>query len=227
MLFNSKVSFLLSAFFLSSVLFNTSFPQQTSYLDSLDGKFALQFQITQNFSISNFQGSVFSGKYHFSKRDAIRFGLSLNLSSTDTEAEINYLDTTFVDNANQDENVFDITISSQYIRYLGVTESISFYGGIGPLFNIYKVTRERFVESLGIDGKYESETNVFSIGFDLIAGVEWWFNKFMSLSGEYGLRFAYRSLETTIKDEKRDSKSNTNSYYLTGNQVKFGIAVYF
>jgi hypothetical protein len=227
MLVRSKISFLLFSLFISSTFSGIGFSQNVSYLDSLDGKFALQFQITDNFSLTNFQGTVFSGKYHFNKRDAIRLGISLNLGKIDSETEYNFLDTTIVNNSKQEENRFDITINTQYIRYMNVTESIAFFGGIGPFINFFKLTRERAIKAGEIDDKLKTETNGFTTGLDMIIGVEWWFHKHMSLSAEYGIQFAYRSSENIIRDEEKEGKTEYTTYDLTGNQINFGISVYF
>ncbi|MGB5288021.1 MAG: hypothetical protein WBN42_05990, partial [Ignavibacteriaceae bacterium] len=72
MLINSNIRILLSFLFFFQLFMSTVFSQSSSNLDSLDGKFALQFQISDNFKLSNFQGTTFSGKYHFGKMDAIR-----------------------------------------------------------------------------------------------------------------------------------------------------------
>jgi hypothetical protein len=86
-----KLSFSLFIFtFLNN---STIFSQTASHLDSLDGKYALQFQISDNFKLTNFQGTTFSGKYHFGCRNAVRVGLSVNLSNTDSEANQTLLDT--------------------------------------------------------------------------------------------------------------------------------------
>lgn len=76
---------------------NISSPQNGSYLDSLDKRFALQFQITDNFSLTDFQGTIFSGKYHFAKREAVRIGLSVSLGDSETETELTRLDTAETD----------------------------------------------------------------------------------------------------------------------------------
>jgi hypothetical protein len=39
---------------------------------------SLQFQISNNFTLSSFQGSVISAKYHFSKQRAFRFGSAIS-----------------------------------------------------------------------------------------------------------------------------------------------------
>jgi len=227
MLFKSKISFLIVSAYLSLIFVGRSFSQQTTYLDSLDGKFALQFQIDRNFSLSNFQGTIFSGKYHFSQRDAIRLGISIQLADSDVETEVNRLDTTTVDNSKQDDRRFDLTINSQYIHYMSVSDNIAFFGGIGPFFRFFDQNTERLITENGIDIKRESERNGFSTGIDLILGVEWWFHKYMSLSAEYGLKFSYWSSDDKIKDDAIEVVSKTNSFNITGNHINFGITVYF
>jgi hypothetical protein len=227
MLIKSKISFLLFSLFISTIFSGKVFSQKVSHLDSLDGKFALQFQINENFRLSNFQGTVLSGKYHFSRRDAIRIGVSLYLRGSDAEYEINYFDTTAVDNSKLDDNKFEIIVNTQYIRYLNVSESIAFFGGVGPFFSYTDGTNERVISVGGIEKKSESQINGYGIGLDLIAGVEWWFHKQMSLSAEYGIQFAYRSSENIIRDEEKEGKTEYTTYDLTGNQINFGVSVYF
>ena len=227
MLVRSKISYLIFSLIIISAFSGIGFPQNISYLDSLDGKFGMQFQISNNFTLSDFQGTVISGKYQFSMRDAIRLGVSLNLGESDLESDVNYIDTALVSNAKQDESRFDIIINTQYIRYINVSESIAFLGGVGPFIKLSDITRERVTSLEGIEEKSESQTNGFSLGLDLIAGVEWWFNKSMSLSAEYGLNFEYRSMESNNKDDEKEIKTETTSTYLTGNRIRFGITVYF
>jgi hypothetical protein len=93
--------------FTSLIFISTGFSQSTSYLDSLDGKFSLQFQINENFSLSDFQGTVISGKYHFSKRDAVRLGLEIILRDSEYETIVNNLDTNIVDQSVEDTKIFD------------------------------------------------------------------------------------------------------------------------
>ena len=77
MLTRSYLSNLIMLLFVSQLFITTGFSQSTSYLDSLDGKFALQFQIESLFRLTSFQGSTLSGKYSFSDRDVVRLGISL------------------------------------------------------------------------------------------------------------------------------------------------------
>jgi len=227
MLFQSFLKIYLAFLFASLIFISTGFSQSTSCLDSLDGKFALQFQINENFSLSDFQGTVISGKYHFSKRDAIRLGLEINFGNSDSETIVNNLDTNIVDQSVEDTNNFGFTINSQYIHYIRGTDNISLFGGIGPYFRYYKSTRNRELVVDEIENTIESEIENYGIGLDILVGVEWWFHKYMSLSAEYGLKFSYLSSKSNFKDDYRESGSEQKAYNISGNHINFGITVYF
>jgi hypothetical protein len=227
MFFQSILKISFPFLFALLIFLSTGFSQSTSYLDSLDGKFALQFQINENFSLSNFQGSVLSGKYHFSNRDAIRLGLEINFGDSDSETLVNNLDTNIVDKSFEDNNNFGFTINSQYIHYIRGTDNISFFGGVGPYFKYYKSTRNRKLAVDEIENVMESENESYGIGLDLLVGVEWWFHKYMSLSAEYGLKFSYQSSKSNFKYDYREGESEQKAYIISGNHINFGITVYF
>ena len=155
MLFKSKINVLVSLLCFCAIFISTSFSQNISYLDSLDGKFALQFQINENFSLSDFQGTVLSGKYHFSSRDAVRLGVSLDFGDSESKTEVTRLDTAQIDNADQDRNQFGVTINTQYIHYIVTTEDISFFSGIGPFLYYFNQTTQRDISEGG--EKYSKE----------------------------------------------------------------------
>lgn len=124
------------------VFTNVIFPQNESYLDSLDGKFALQFQITENFSLSNFQGTVFSGKYNFSNRDAIRLGVSVEYTDLNSDGTRSRPDTNLVDTNSRTTNRFNIVINAQYLYTLTVLNDIGFFMGVGPFLR-FEIIRLR------------------------------------------------------------------------------------
>jgi hypothetical protein len=227
MLFQSFMKISFSLLFASLIFVSTGFSQSTSYLDSLDGKFALQFQINENFSLSNFQGSVLSGKYHFSKRDAIRLGLEFIFGDSESETVVNNLDTNVVDQRVEDINNLGFTINSQYIHYIRGTDDISLFCGIGPYFRYYKSTRNGELVVDEIENMIKSENENYGIGLDLLVGVEWWFHKYMSLSAEYGLKFSYLSSKTSFEDDSIKGESEHKAYNISGNHINFGITVYF
>ena len=227
MLFQSLIKISSAFLFASSIFVSTSFSQSISHLDSLDGKFALQFQINENFSLSDFQGAVISGKYHFSKRDAIRLGLEIILGDADSETKLNNLDSNQVDRSVDETNNFGFIINSQYIHYIRGTENISLFGGVGPYFQYYKSTRNREIVEDEIKTISESENKNYGIGLDLIVGVEWWFHNYMSLSAEYGLKFYYLYSRSSFEEDTKKGESEHTAYNISGNHINFGITVYF
>jgi len=170
---------------------------------------------------------VLSGKYHFSKRNAIRLGLEINFGDSDSETTVNNLDTNIVDHSTEDSKNFGFTINSQYIHYIRGTDNISFFGGVGPYFKYYKSTRNRKLVVDDTENIIESENEYYSIGLDLLVGVEWWFHKYMSLSAEYGLKFSYLFSKSSFEDDYVKGESEHKAYNISGNHINFGITVYF
>jgi hypothetical protein len=215
--FFTFISFLL----FSGIIFSQSF----IYPDSLDGKYALQFQISDDFQLTNFQGTTFSGKYHIGKREAIRTGISLDFG--DAENEFDAVTDTTSDHGKNDQTSFSITINTQYIRYLKGTEDIVFFGGTGPFVtyqnaeNTSKVTDDDIVRNI------EDTRTTFSIGMDVLVGVEWFFHKAMSLSAEYGLELYYLQSDQETKIDDSTREMHTNYFTVDANSVNFGISVYF
>ncbi len=135
MLTRSYLSNLLILLFVSQLFITTGFSQSTSYLDSLDGKFALQFQIADNFQLSSFQGTTFSGKYNFSSRDAVRLGLSINFGDSEGDETISRSDTNLVSTGREEFNNFNIILKTQYIYSMSITNNIGFFVGGGPFIS--------------------------------------------------------------------------------------------
>ncbi len=216
------------AFLFAALLFvTTGFSQSTSYLDSLDGKFALQFRITNNFSLSNFQGTILSGKYHFSNRDAIRLGVSLQFDDSESDEINKQKDTNLVIRNIENLTGFSITINTQYMRYIHLNNDIGLFSGGGPFISYTSTTSKN--EQIGIEETHRSErtSDSFSAGLDMILGVEWMFYRYMSLSAEYGIKFFYYSSNRVFDGEFSISETNENSFRITHNHVNFGITVYF
>lgn len=220
----------LTLLFVFPLFITTGFSQTTSYLDSLDGKFALQFQISENFNLASFQGTTFSGKYNFSSRDAVRLGLSINFGDSEGDETISRSDTNLVSTGRQEFNNFNIMLKTQYIYSMSITNNIGFFVGGGPFISQTTSSSEtKYIINL-IETTRTYTSDIFGIGLDLINGVEWMFSKNMSLSAEYGLKFAYTSSEEkgvsnatydTIEESKR------KVFQISGNHINFGISVYF
>ena len=67
----------------------------------------------------------------------------------------------------------------------------------------------------------------FSIGLEIILGVEWMFYNNMTVSAEYGLNADYSKYDTKEEEGESIQERNRKSYNLNYNRVKFGLSVYF
>ena len=201
-------------------------PQSESYLDSLDGKFALQFQISDNFNLTNFQGSTFSGKYHFGCRSAVRVGFSVSLTNSDSKNNETFHDT--ISNSTKvNTDVFGMTIRTQYIHYIPGMYDIMFFIGGGPFVGFNNGTSEIDYTSPDTVLHRKESIDDFSAGLDLIVGIEWMFIKNMSLSAEYGIVFLYNSSTRNSEDINTITKTTNNRFSIGNGDVNFGISVYF
>ena len=227
MLFQSfiKISF---SFLIASLLFvTTGFSQSTSYLDSLDGKFALQFQIEGLFRLTSFQGSTLSGKYNFNDRDVVRLGISLGITDSDIDNSINEIDTTRVYYEYGEENRLDVRINTQYIRHISVMNDISFFAGGGPFVSFFSSDEATKVIRYGEETDRKRTLDGFSFGLEFIMGVEWMFYTNMTVSAEYGLNADYSKYDTVEEEGETIQESTRKTYNLNYNRVKFGLSVYF
>lgn len=214
------------SFCFTFILFSGFSFSQTSYLDSLDGKYALQFQVSDNFNLTNFQGTTFSGKYHSGKRSAIRVGLTVNYNNADVENSETLLDTNLVISGDGNQNVFGMTIRTQYIHYIPGTYDITFFAGGGPFVGFNNGTSE--TNQTNYDPQHREQTiDDFFAGLDLLVGVEWMFTKNMSLSAEYGIRFSYQSETRNWKDEHSVRETSSKNYNIGKGDINFGLSVYF
>jgi len=223
---SSNIRILLSILFLILISISSTYSQSSSDLDSLEGKFALQFQISEDFTLTNFQGTTFSGKYHFGSRDAVRVGLSVNLNNSDAETNQTFLDTTLTVSSDANQNIFGMTVRTQYIHYIPGMYNIMFFFGGGPFVGFNNGTNE--VNYSNYDPTYRKQTfDDFFAGMDLLVGVEWMFTKNLSLSAEYGIRFSYNSETRKLEDDDSIIESTIKRYNIDNGDVNFGISVYF
>ena len=222
----AKLSILISILLLTFTL--NSFAQTDSSQIDLKGKWALQFQITSGFTLNEFQGGTFSGKYHFTNNSAIRFGLTSRYVSKDNELSqtIIYPDTTSKSDHDGELSSNAIEIALQYLHYFEMSNSISAFCGAG--LNYYTSPYSNELKDL----KVETKTN-FGYGLNLLMGVEWFVRSNIGINAEYGIRFGYSYEEYasertySYNDEKRLSYSKSSGFALYSPRVKFGLSIYF
>jgi hypothetical protein len=213
--------------FLSAVILLTTqllLAQTDSVSNIPKGKFALQFQVQKDFSISSFQGSILSGKYFFKNGNSLRAGLSLAVNTQDENASESVNDSTTLNNSLNTKQYSAVFIS-QYLFYFHGFENIYFYAGAGPYFGYFSNKT-----SPQPSGNY-SERKRLSLGISAVLGVEWFFNKRFSLSAEYGaLGYHEKTTESYLIPYTRLVKKHVNTenkIFSFSGSTKLGISIYF
>lgn len=196
------------------------------------GKWALQFTIDQNFTLSNFEGSIASVKKQLSPNRALRLGLSLEFFHNKSEQRENTrTDTTHPDNGKHTD--FSVFIYPTYLFYVNPQEMINLYFGAGiTLGGRYHWTENKQDLIIGYNYYYNySRSYSYGGGLTGAVGVEFFPLKNFSIIAEYFASFQYsHSIEKNIRDypgDFRQTESNSDSFEFFGKRVNFGLSVYF
>lgn len=188
------------------------------------GLYALQFQIGQNFQLSSFQGSVISGKYNFSDRDALRLGVSITTNNQDQNGLVNHHDQLDNYSSTMKNIINNFSIGLQYIRNNYYRWNINFYYGAGPIIG-YNYNDNNTKDNFGnINRVMNTQWNY---GISAMAGVEWYFLKDMSLSAEYGIMYNYFQETMANTQPNTDSTTKIKGFLIQPLGVRFGLSVYF
>ncbi len=207
-------------FILPILLFNFIYAQPDSASGYLtDGTFSIQFQITDNFSIKDFQGALFSVKYLLTNRSALRFGLGTDYifaENTRDQAATVVLE----------EETFSLQVTGQYLYH--VTENqLSLYTGAGPHFEYYWRSRITTAQPIAQSEFQETGRNQFSrygFGLNAVLGGEYFVTEYLSLMAEYGFLVQYRYGKVA---DKIAGDNKLKEYRFEPVQVKFGFSLNF
>mgnify|MGYP001432931219 CR=1 FL=1 len=229
-----KAKLSIFTFILLLTFISNLFAQEDNSQIDLTNKYALQFGISSNFTLSSFQGSTISAKYHFNNNSALRLGVTLSQSEIDQKftATNEYPDTLYNSFDNDYSSSQQIYISLHYIRYLKTYNSIAMYYGGG----INYFTAPRNIESSSSNQSREASTinyTNFGVGISALIGVEWFVRSNMGITAEYGLGYEYSiyEKEEIYYDNLHDNifryKTDRTNHNFTPSVVRFGLSVYF
>ena len=193
----------------------------------------LQFQIGSDFSLDSFQGSTISYKKHIAKNRAYRVGISISGQVQD-RIDFDDSDSDSLDYRQlKDNDALDIELIGQYLRYHTNRYSF-FYYGYGPSI-IYSRSNQKYHSEDYTTGDWQesSEERKYSgysiqIGLELVAGVEVFLTKSISIHGEYSEEISYK--RTWYKQPYTGNIYRTmeiNEYLLNAGGVEFGCSFYF
>lgn len=129
-------------------------------------KWALQFQISNNFTLASFEGATISIKKQTSPQNALRLGLTV------------YSSASWANSGNYDNE--NIVAYFNWIYYPTKNTEVNPFYGFGPLMSYYR--------SHASDGSLYSNWGAGMIG---LLGVEWFLNRSISTTAEYSTSASY------------------------------------
>ncbi len=206
------------------------------------GSWALQFGISNNFTLSNFNGSTFSGKYHLTDQSAIRLSITANGQNGEVEnIESARNKNNKVEGSYPIDN-YNVSIKPVYIFYPSNSNNFNFYFGAGPLFNLSSYKSGNSYAGFNADTLYSknnsrNKRDGFEIGFTGLAGVEYFVTSYFSIHAEYSASLTYQIQKQEYAEETiyMYEKNNPRVYYSNNKSklwkfypgsVLFGLSVY-
>ena len=176
-------------------------------------KWTLQFGISDNLTLSNFNGATLSVKRQFSDKSALRLGFKGKYN------EVRY------DKSNYYKyQYFLFTADLIYMYYINPFDIIKIYGYAGAGFS-----REHIYDN-GYSYDGFKNTSEYSFGPSLGAGVEYFVFNSMSVFAEYNFDFRFGKkdfYENGIISSANPIYKTLNINEFTYDNVKFGLSVYF
>ena len=219
--------FLIPLFYASSEIFAQDTVQEDMAENPLDEKdWALQFEISDNFTLTSFQGTILSVKYHLDTQKALRLGTSIDLF-TGTKKDNND-GPGYADGTKENASTYDITITFQYVRYPQSKRRVLFFYGAGPFLE-YKSDSYTYKKENSYSDQEHEET-IWGLGISGIIGGEWFVTQDISLLGEYGAKAGYYSSKNSHEEENGYDgvdEIEVQEFILEPLSVKFGVSVYF
>jgi len=176
-------------------------------------KWALQFGVTQNLTLTALQAGEVSIKQCLSTVSALRYGLGV---SYDWDS----------DSGKNDD--FTGRLAIAYQRYVNPSDAAKCYWGFGPTL------AHRYRYALESDARSYMERSLgdFGIGLAAMIGVEWFAMNVISLHAEYRLDTSYHWVKNTYEYKSPSgsisrSQNTYEAFDFRNSSVLFGLSVYF
>jgi len=200
--------------------------------ESLSKKWAIQFEINQDFDLSSFEGGTLSLKRITSPGRAWRLGLDLGIGGSDFD-DLDFRGDTLYTTGEGDNDHYAFTLSLYRVFDTAPSDKLKFFYGFGPNWGYsYTKSTSRSVNTGGDWMKTQNKTKSWNVGIGGILGVEWFFADNMSLLGEYGSTLRYQwnkatRVTTYSYTYNRADERTTKTWEFDAEAVKFGLSAYF
>lgn len=134
----------------------------------LTGKFALMFQIDENFDLNSFDGMSFAGKYFYNSFIGGRIFFSINTGAKDSKQDYEEPPNNYTSSQIITSNHTEYTVGFNLLFNILHTNNFMGFFGIGPYYSLYKndQTNEKLENLINVIAETES------YGVQLIAGIE-------------------------------------------------------
>ncbi len=181
------------------------------------GTWALQFGISNNLTLANFDQAGVALKRHFSPALALRAGFRFSRVGSERALEPDTLGT------RREADAHDVQVALDCMWYPRPKTDVGFFMGAGPLFRLGSAD-SRSTPPTGQANTQES--SIWSVGGNAFLGVEWFVHQNLGIHAEYGVTGIYTSRETS------DSLAGTftdvrSDWSIAFDSVVFGLSVYF
>ena len=166
---------------------------------TLAGKQSVQFTVSSWLTLSAFQGQMFSYQRFLSDTRAVRVAAGLYLDLNESELDVVYEAGAVSGSADVSSWDHSGTIKVQLMFYRG-DGPVRFFWGAGPKVTYTDVHSESvdyspYGEELSFT-YFVTDIDVWGLGLQGFAGVEWFISDMFSLHAEYGVSGMY-----TLRDE--------------------------
>ena len=209
---------LLKIFVLSTLISTFAFAQ-----DNLPNNgYALSFGISQNFTLSDFDGYI-AFKKIFNGGNQLRFLLRPEYTHKNSSIEDNQ---NIYDKIETTANGLSLSIGADYLWRVLQNNNVQMYGGGGVLVGYGNSKTEQTKTYSDSTLTSTSKINFWTLGIRGILGAEWLVTKNIGLHAEYILNFKYNNSKTDAIQDSNPSGSRKNDEFSLGQSVFFGISFY-
>ena len=183
------------------------------------GTWALEFGISSNFTLANFDQTGVALRRQFESGLGLRAGLRLTSSGSNITLAPDTLGT------RREADAHDVQFGIDCLWYPRPKADVGLFMGAGPLFRLGSA--DAYVtQDTGFASANESST--WSAGGNAFVGVEWVVHPNLGIHAEYGVTGIYTSRETTITSASGTGYSEErDDWNINFDSVLFGLSVYF
>ncbi len=209
---------LLKIFVLSTLISTFAFAQ-----DNLPNNgYALSFGISQNFTLSDFDGFI-AFKKIFNSGNQLRFLLRPQYTYKNNSIEDNQ---NIYDKSETTSNRFVLSLGADYLWRVLQNNNVQMYGGGGFLVGYNNSKTEQTTTYSDSTLTSTSKINFWTFGIRGILGAEWLVTKNIGLHAEYIFNVKYNNKKTDIIQDNNPTASRKDDEFSLGQSVFFGISFY-